>query len=127
MLRLNFRSMRGDSPTLMLAACVRFCADGTLRGPDNYVIARSQEGGWQVGGRLHRELDCEGPVRLRLSTGAHESPRYFGPFNHVRTAGGLLYGDDACLNIPLPGRNGQGQDPGHQLTFLGEGESNAKA
>ena len=83
-------------------------------------------------GRFPTSVERRAPVAgsrpfVRLSTGAHESPRYFGPFNHVRTAGGLLYGDDACLNIPLPGRNGQEQSPGHQLTFLGEGESNAKA
>src|SRR4051812_45414969 len=97
MLRLNFRTVKGDSPTLMLAACIRFCADGTLRASDNYVVARCVEGCWQVNGRLHRELECEGPVRVRVSTGFNEPPVHLGPFAHVRTARGMLYGDDACL------------------------------
>lgn len=121
MLRLNFRATPGDSPTLMLAACVRFCADGTLRGPDNYVIARYADGCWQVGGRLHRELDCEGPVRLRLTLGESEPARMLGPFQHLRTSGGRLYGDNSCLDILMPGRGGEGDRRCHQLTLLGEG------
>src|SRR5689334_13371702 len=104
MLRLNFHQARGDSPTLMLAACVRFCADGTLRGPDNYVIARCLEGTWQVAGRPHRDLECEGPVCLRFVVRERDTPRTLGPFQRVRTAGGMLYGDDACLDIRMPGR-----------------------
>jgi hypothetical protein len=125
-LRLNFRTTLGDSPTLMQAACVRFCADGTLRGPDNYVIARYLEGGWRVGGRLHRELECEGPVRLRLTLREREPSRMLGPFQHLRTAGGLLYGDDSCLDILMPGRGGPGDYGCHQLTLLGEGKSNGQ-
>lgn len=110
----------------MQAACVRFGADGTVRGPDNFVIARSLDGGWQVAGRLHRELECEGPVRLRLTMGASEVPRLLGPFQSVRTAGGVLYADGACLNITLPGRGMQGEGPCHQLIMLPGGELNAK-
>ena len=123
MLRLNFRSTHGDSPTLMLAACVRFCADGTLRGPDNYVIARSEEGRWKVGGRLHRELECEGPVRLRLTVSERDAPQTLGPFRQVRTAGGVLYGDDACLGIVMPGCGIRGGQHCHRLTLWFEGES----
>jgi hypothetical protein len=36
MLRLNFRSIKGDAPTLTVATFFRFLADGTLRGPENY-------------------------------------------------------------------------------------------
>jgi hypothetical protein len=126
MLRLNFRSVRGDSPTLMLAACVRFCADGTLRGPDNYIVARVLEGGWQVSGRLHRELECEGPVSLRLLMAPREEPKLLGPFQLVRTLGGMLYGDDACLNVRVPGMPSHGEGLCHQLTMLFEGGANAK-
>src|SRR5687767_4352006 len=126
MLRLNFRSIRGDSPTLMLASCVRFYADGTLRGPDNYVIARCLEGAWQVGGRLHRELECEGPVSLRLTMKDSDVPLRLGPFQNLKTAAGVLYGDDACLHILMPGRGAQGQGLCHQLTMLFDGELNAK-
>ena len=123
MLRLNFRSTNGDSPTLMLAPCVRFCADGTLRGPDNYVIAHCQEGRWQVGGRLHRELECEGPVRLRLTLKERDTPQLLGPFLQVRTAAGVLYGDDSCLGIAMPGRGVQGGRLYHQITLAFEGGS----
>jgi hypothetical protein len=125
-LRLNFRTVPGDSPTLMLAACVRFCADGTLRGPDNYVVARHLDGGWRVGGRIHRELECDGPVRLRLSSGVREPPRLLGPFRHVHTCGGVLYGDDTCLDIRMPGSGIQGGVPCHQLTMLFDGGSDAQ-
>jgi len=40
MLRLNFRSIKGDAPTLTVATFFRFLADGTLRGPENYLVAR---------------------------------------------------------------------------------------
>jgi hypothetical protein len=127
MLRLNFRSARGDSPTLMLAACVRFCSDGTLRGPDNYVIARCHEGAWEVSGRLHRELECEGPVSVRLTMGVRDAPQLLGPFLSLRTAGGLLYAGDACLNVHMPGSTNTGQARCHQLTMVYEGDSGAKA
>ena len=104
MLRLNFLTLRGDAHTLMIAACVRFCADGTLRGPDNAIVARCLAGEWQVGGRLHREFECEGPVRVRLKLDSREPVRLLGPFQLLRTRAGVLYGDDACLNIPMPGR-----------------------
>jgi hypothetical protein len=126
MLRLNFRTVKGDSPTLMLASSIRFCADGTLRASDNYVVARCVEGCWQVGGRLHRELDCEGPVRVRVTTGFNEPAVHFGPFAHVRTARGMLYGDDAPLNILMPGRTPAGTS-GHELTLLSVGGPDGKA
>jgi hypothetical protein len=124
-LRINFRSARGDAPTLMLAACLRFSADGTLRGPDNYVIGRCLDGCWEVAGRKHRELECEGPVRVRVKLGEQESLQVLGPFRQLRTCGGLLYGDDACLNILMPGRACQpdGVRPS-SMTF--EGGTDAK-
>ena len=123
MLRLNFRSVRGDAPTLMLANCVRFSEDGTLRGPDNCVIAPCREGSWEVGGRMHRELECEGPVRVRVNVGFPQAPRLFGPFRQVRTCCGILYGDDQCLDVPVPGRPGQ-RTGAITLTF--EGALNAE-
>jgi hypothetical protein len=125
-LRLNFRTTLGDSPTVMLAACVRFCADGTLRGPDNFVIANFVDGCWQVGGRLHREVDCEGPVRMRLTLREKEPVRLLGPFQHVRTSGGVLYGDDSCLEIAVPGRGDRPDRRFHQLTLLCDGGVNGK-
>ena len=80
MLRLNFRSIKGDAPTLTVATFFRFHADGTLRGPENYLVARCVDGCWHLSGRMHRELDCEGPVKLRFSMGANDVPVMLGPF-----------------------------------------------
>jgi hypothetical protein len=121
MLRLNFRTGKGESPKLILTSFVRFCADGTLRGPENYVVARCAETGWWVGGVLHRELECEGPLRLRLTGGTGVPLVHYGPFAQVRTAGGEFYGDDAPLNIPIPGHSPEGARRGHELTILSEG------
>jgi hypothetical protein len=118
MLRLNFRSINGDAPKLAVAAFFRFHADGTLRGPENYLVARCVDGCWQQSGSSHRELDCEGPVKLRLALGAHEAPVILGPFAHVRTAAGMLYGDDSCLNLFVPGRNPGSAASCHELTLL---------
>ena len=40
-----------------------------MRGPDNYVVARCVGGLWHVGGRVHREVACEGPVQVRITPG----------------------------------------------------------
>src|SRR5690606_27853049 len=117
-LRLNFRSTMGDAPTRTAAAFFRFCADGTLRGPENYVVARSVGGTWTLSGRAHRAIECEGPLKLRLSAGASEPPVVLGPFTHVRSAAGMLYGDERCLNIYLPGRSPAAGPACHELTIL---------
>jgi hypothetical protein len=69
-------------------------------------------------GRMHRELDCEGPVKLRYSMGANDVPMTLGPFATLRTAAGMLYGDDSCLNIFVPGRNPGASTACHELTLL---------
>ena len=119
MLRVNFHTGKGDTPTLMLASVIRFCADGTLRGADNCVVARCVEGLWQVGGRTHRELECEGPVRVRITSRPGEAPVQQGPFRHLRTLGGVLHADDCSLNVRMPGRD-QGDGPRcHEIAFFG--------
>ena len=118
MLRLNFHAGLGDPPTLMLATFVRFCADGCLRGPDNCMVAQCVEGLWQVGGRAHRELDCEGPVRVRIITRAGESPVQHGPFKHLRTIGGVLHADDCSLHVSMPGRASESAARCHEISFL---------
>ena len=118
MLRLSFHAGQGDTPTLMLASFVRFCADGSLRGPDNYVVARCVDGLWQVGGRTHRELDCEGPVRIRLTSRVGEAPVHHGPFRQLRTIGGVLHADDASLNVRMPGRGDGAAPECHEIVFL---------
>jgi hypothetical protein len=118
LLRLNFHAGQGDPPTLMLATFVRFCADGSLRGPDNYVVAQCVEGLWQVGGRAHRELDCEGPVRVRVISRAGEAAVQYGPFRQLRTVAGVLYADESPLNVCMPGRASESAARCHEITFL---------
>jgi hypothetical protein len=118
LLRLNFHAGQGDSPTVMLATFVRFCADGSLRGPDNYVVAQCVEGMWQVGGRPHRELDCEGPVRVRVTAREGESSVQHGPFAHLRTIAGVLHGDEHCLHVCMPGRVSDSAARCHEISFL---------
>jgi hypothetical protein len=117
-LRVTFLGRGVDSSTLMLAATLRFCADGTLRGPDNCVVARCVEGSWQVGGRPHRDLDCEGPVRVRITRRASDAPEHHGPFQHLRTINGVLHADNSSMSVTLPGRGGAGNAPCHELAFL---------
>ena len=102
----------------MLAAFVRFCADGSLRGPDNYVVAQCADGLWQVGGRSHRELDCEGPVQVRIVSRAGESAIQKGPFKQLRTVGGVLHADDSCLHVCMPGRTSEFAVKCHEISFL---------
>ena len=102
----------------MVASFVRFCADGSLRGPDNYVIARCADGLWQVAGRAHRELDCEGPVRVRITHHAGDAPVYHGPFPQVRTVNGVLHAGEYSMNVRMPGRASNGQPACHEIAFL---------
>ncbi len=118
MLRVTFHAGKGDSTTLIHAAFVRFCSDGTLRGPDNYVVARCVEGLWHVGGRAHRELECDGPVRVRITARASEPSVHRGPFRQLRTVNGVLHGDDTSMNLLMPGRVAEGAESCHELTFL---------
>jgi hypothetical protein len=126
MLRLNFRSMTGDPPTLTVGLFFRFCADGSLRGPENYLVARREDGFWRLSGRMHRELECEGPVKVRLNRGAGGSS-LLGPFAQLRTVAGVLYGDDACLHVALPGFESHGEDECHELTLLPGGPRDGQA
>ena len=118
LLRLSFQIGAGDTPTLMLASFVRFCADGTLRGPDNYVVARCVDGMWQVGGRSHRELECEGPVRVRVSSRPGQVPVMLGPFHQLRTVNGVLHADAVSLHVHMPGRINGGSADCHEIAFL---------
>jgi hypothetical protein len=118
LLRLNFHAGQGDPPTLMLAKFVRFCADGCLRGPDNYVVAQCAAGLWQVSGRSHRELDCEGPVHVRIVSRVGESAVQHGPFSQLRTVGGVLHADDCCLHVCMPGRANESAAKCHEISFI---------
>lgn len=102
MLTLRFAVAPGEALVCSRAVCFRFSADGTLRGGDNSVAAQRGTGGWRIGQRLYRELECAGPVILTARrTRANNTVRH-GPFNLVRTSAGLLIADDASLGIYLP-------------------------
>jgi hypothetical protein len=122
LLRLNFRSMRGDVATPAVAACFRFCSDGTLRAPDNYIVGTRSHGSWKIGGRQHREIDCEGPVRVRMRLTARSAPVFFGPFAELHSVGGVLYGDNTCLDLHIPAAEHGPDLQCHELTLLA-GES----
>ena len=102
----------------MLAPFMRFCVDGTLRGPDDYVVGQCVEGLWSVGGKTHRELDCEGPVRVRITRRAGECAIQHGPFQNLRTVGGVLHADDGCLHICMPGRVSEFAAKVHEIVLL---------
>jgi hypothetical protein len=117
-LRVTFLAGGGDSPAMLIALNLRFCADGTLRGPDNSVVARCVDGYWHVMGRTHRELNCEGPVRVRIKTGVSDAVVHRGPFQRVHTVNGVLFGDDASLQVVMPGRVSDHGAQCHELALL---------
>jgi len=118
MLTLTFHARGEITPTQMIAVFVRFCSDGTLRGPDNYVVARCVEDLWQVGGKSHHELGCDGPVRVRITSRPREAPVHHGPFRKLHTVNGVLHGDDNSLHVLMPGRTANGTQQCHELTLL---------
>jgi hypothetical protein len=73
---------------------------------------------WRLGQRLFRELECDGPVFLRSLKTAAANPVSHGPFNVVRTASGLVYGDDVCLDIRLPTLHRNPADAWHEVSLL---------
>ncbi len=118
MLRLTFRTVLGETLVHTRACCFRFCADGTLRAEDNFVAATRVDDCWQLGHRLFRELECAGPVFLRARKSRGTAPVGLGPFNLVRTAGGLVYADDVCLDIRLPTLHRDPIDSWHEVALL---------
>ena len=117
-LRITFHAGVGASPSRMLALCLRFCSDGTLRGPDHCVVARFVDGLWQVGNSMHRELDCEGPVKVRIRHHTHDEPVHRGPFKRLHTSNGILFGNDESLHVILPGHNAEGASHSQEITLM---------
>jgi hypothetical protein len=124
-LRLSFRAGSGESPKLIHSTFVRFCVDGTIRGPDDYVIARRADSGWWVAGSLHRIVECEGPLYVRITGDRLEPARNLGPFDVLSTSGDLFYGDQDCLHLPVPGSK-HANGPVRQLTLISEGVTHGK-
>jgi hypothetical protein len=118
MLRLTFRTVLGESLVHTRAPCFRFCADGTLRAEDNFIAATRVDDCWRLGHRLFRELECAGPVFLRARKAPGTNPVALGPFNLVRTAGGLVYADEVRLDICLPTLHRDPADSWHEVSLL---------
>ena len=118
MLKLTFRTVLGESLVHTRAFCFRFCADGTLRAEGNFVAATREDDCWRLGQRLFRELECAGPVYLRARKSPGTAFVKLGPFNLIRTAGGLVYADDVCLDVRLPTLHRDPADSWHEVSLL---------
>ncbi|MGB6450361.1 MAG: hypothetical protein WBE92_06385 [Steroidobacteraceae bacterium] len=107
MVTLTFRPVRGESPTLVRGAHFRIHA-GTLRGPDNALIANYTDGLWQLGRSQHRSFECDGPVFLTVTDGIGLRER-LGPYDLVKATGGALFARDlrigAFVQDGRPGSN----------------------
>lgn len=98
MITLAFRPVRSESPVIVRGAYFRVCADGTLRGPDNDVVATYRNGLWQLPHGRHRAFDCSGPVLLRV-TNSDGRRTHMGPYPSVKAAEGAIFLEDRCLAI----------------------------
>lgn len=98
MIVLAFRPVRGESPVIVRGAYFRISADGTLRGPDNAIVARYLNGLWQLTHGRHRLFDCSGPVFLRV-TNRDGTRERGGPYEFVKAAGGAVFTHDSCLAV----------------------------
>jgi hypothetical protein len=95
---LAFRPVRDESRVIVRGAYFRICADGTLRGPDNAVVARYLNGLWQLMHGRHRAFDCSGPVFLRVTNSDGRRERG-GPYESIKAAGGAIFSNDSCLAV----------------------------
>jgi hypothetical protein len=111
LITLAFRPVHNESPVMIRGAYFRICADGTLRGPDNDVVATYRNGLWQLTHGRHRAFDCSGPVILRVTNSDGRRER-MGPYPFVKAAEGAIFAHDGCLAVhdsrkepgPLVGR-----------------------
>lgn len=118
LLTLTLRAVYGDSLVQLRAASFRFCADGTIRANGNSLAATRVDDCWRLGQRLFRDFECVGPVYLRARRTAAVASQAFGPFALVRTAGALVYGDEACLDVKLPNPHHERAETWHEVSLL---------
>lgn len=83
-------------PVFARGAFFRICADGTLRGPEDSVVATYSPLGWRLGGRDYRDLEALGPLFLRACR-ADGRAEVLGPYDFVRAGDGALFGQGRCL------------------------------
>jgi len=102
MISLVFQPMHGESPAHVRGTYFRICRDGTLRGPDNAIVARYQDGLWQLAHRQHRLFECTGPVYVRV-TRKDGRQEHVGPCGPIKASGGAVFAENACLCVHAPG------------------------
>lgn len=117
MIRLTFHASLGEGVLQSRATFFRFCADATLRGPDNSLAATRVDDCWRIGQRLFREWNCIGPVLVRVRKTPAAVPISMGPYRLLRAAHGVLYGDEVCLSLRMPGWS-DGVDACHEVALL---------
>ncbi len=118
MITLVFRPVLGESPVSVRGAYFRICADATLRGPDNAIAASYCKGLWQLGHRLHRSLECSGPLYLRVvnSRGKYERS---GPYDFVKALeGGVFTHTDYLGAYALESAGIGASEPWREIAFL---------
>jgi len=101
LIALAFRPVRDESRVIVRGAYFRICADETLRGPDNAVVARHLNGLWQVLHGVHRSFECSGRVFLRV-TNSDGTRRSGGPYELVTATRGAIFTNNDCVAIYGP-------------------------
>ena len=81
---------------LVRGAYFRICVDGTLRGPDNAVMASYSAGFWQLGRKQYRVLEFREAIYLRMTT-SHGQRECIGPYECLEVTGGAIFSNDTYL------------------------------
>jgi hypothetical protein len=102
LLTLQFPVAVGAAPHALRATCFRFGADGTCRSGDNSIAATRENEGWRTCRGLYKDLECIGPVVVRVRKTRNGATESLGPFDFMRVTSGLLIGDAGDLDIRLP-------------------------
>jgi len=117
LITLTFSPLSADSQVLVRAVFFRICADYTLRGPDNTVVATYTAHTWLLGARNCREFHCNNAVYLRV-TGADGSRERLGPYEFLRAAEGALFTQGQCLGSYSPKYTGVALRCWHEVALL---------
>jgi hypothetical protein len=118
LITLTFRPLRSESPVLVRGTYFRICADATLRGPDNAVVATYADGLWQLSNRQHRGFECGGPVYLRV-THTYGRREHIGPYEFLKAAEGAIFTHESRLGVHAArGEPGAWVDLWKEIAFL---------
>lgn len=101
MITLTFSPLTDGSQITVRAKFFRICADATLRGPENSVVASYASDVWRLGSRTCRKFQCEEPVFLRV-TNVEGAQERLGPFLFLRVSEGVLCTDGKYVGRYTP-------------------------